>query len=59
MLHAYRAQDWDRAEQMAANCQRQEADLSALYDLYLERIREYRQTPPGPDWDGVYHATSK
>ncbi|MEQ8497789.1 MAG: adenylate/guanylate cyclase domain-containing protein [Sneathiellaceae bacterium] len=59
MLHAYREQDWDKAAQIAANCQALEPGLTALYDLYLERIREYRQTPPGPDWDGVYYATSK
>ena len=26
---------------------------------YLEEIAEYRQTPPPPQWDGVYTATTK
>ena len=24
-----------------------------FYDLYDERIEDYKETPPGPDWDGV------
>ena len=27
--------------------------------LYLERCREFSQTPPAPDWDGVYVMKSK
>jgi adenylate cyclase len=30
-----------------------------LYDLYEERIEEYKENPPGSDWDGVFIATSK
>ena len=33
--------------------------LDELYDLYRERIDEYRKTPPPPDWDGVFVATTK
>ena len=34
-------------------------ELDGLYDLYVERIAEFRANPPPPDWDGVYVATSK
>ena len=34
-------------------------DLGRLYDMYAERIAEYRAAPPGADWDGVYIATTK
>ena len=30
-----------------------------LCQLYLKRIRYYRDNPPGDDWNGVYIATSK
>ncbi|WP_374373880.1 CHASE2 domain-containing protein [Dongia sp.] len=60
MLAAYRAQDWDAAE-MALTAAREAApeQLSALYDLYAERITAYRAAPPPEDWDGVFEARSK
>jgi adenylate cyclase len=60
MLEAYRAQDWDAAE-MALTDAREAApeQLSALYDLYAERIADYRAVPPPADWDGVYEARTK
>ena len=30
-----------------------------FYEIYAERVTEYRQNPPGPGWDAVYVATSK
>ena len=60
-LAAYRDQDWDKAEQRIKAC-RELMDgfrLGPFYDVYLERIGEYRAHPPGPGWDGVYVATSK
>jgi adenylate cyclase len=59
MLAAYRAQDWDRARQLIAECRPADARLGELYDLYEERIEHYQENPPGPDWDGVFVATSK
>ena len=54
---AYQKQQWDDAE-------RQLRELNArsprvLYDIYLERIALSRQTPPAPDWDGVFVYTTK
>jgi adenylate cyclase len=34
-------------------------DLDRLYDVYAERIAEYRAAPPPPDWDGRMIAETK
>ena len=62
LIAAYRAQDWDASEaayRRAAEIQLPSLDPSGLRDVFLERIAEYRENPPGEDWDGVYVATSK
>jgi len=60
MLAAYRGQRWDEAEALAHACKSKEHwHLGEFYDLYLERVAEYRANPPPADWDGVYVATSK
>jgi adenylate cyclase len=62
MLQAYRAQEWDRAGELAAGCRARLQDrfgLKKYYDLMEFRIAELRANPPGPDWDGVAEATSK
>ena len=50
-LHAYRTQDWDRAEMLLLNLVR--AEPHPLYELYAQRIARYRREPPGEGWDGV------
>jgi adenylate cyclase len=65
----YRAQQWGDAQEMFDEIRdlgsddkkpwKLEANLHTLCDLYDERIAEYRQSPPPPDWDGVYIATTK
>jgi hypothetical protein len=30
-----------------------------FYEIYAERVAEFREHPPGPNWDSVYVATSK
>ena len=55
---SYRAQDWDRAETLF----RELLELTQgrkLYQIYLDRIAEFRAQPPGADWDGVYTFTTK
>ncbi|HEX3883853.1 MAG TPA: adenylate/guanylate cyclase domain-containing protein [Stellaceae bacterium] len=59
MLGAYRAQDWDAAETRLIACRNRDQRLDALYELYAERIAYFRLNPPGPDWNGVFVATSK
>jgi len=61
LLAAYRAQDWQAAEVALAACRQLDPGLglAGLYDLYAARIAEFQGTPPPPDWDGVFEATSK
>lgn len=52
-LNAYRRRDWDAAATSFAAA----LDI-APYDqpsrIFLERARNYRETPPADDWDGVW-----
>ncbi len=60
MLEAYRNRDWDGAEAAIARCEAVGVNrLQALYAVYRGRIAEWRETPPPPDWDGTFTATSK
>jgi adenylate cyclase len=68
MLEHYRTQRWDeafasigRAETLATNLSSAQGtpSLAALYDLYRNRIAQYRKSPPPENWDGVYVATFK
>ena len=59
MLMAYRSQDFDKAEELCKVCRTIPGNPEVLYDLYDERIEDYKENPPGPDWDGVFVATSK
>jgi len=63
MIEAYRGQRWREARVLVAECRELDdflpLPLDVLYDLYDERIDVYEADPPGPDWDGVFVATSK
>ncbi|MSP49427.1 MAG: adenylate/guanylate cyclase domain-containing protein [Alphaproteobacteria bacterium] len=59
LLAAYRAQQWDRAASAIERARTMAPDLSALWDLYTQRIADYRRDPPGADWDGVTIARTK
>ncbi|MBM3571087.1 MAG: adenylate/guanylate cyclase domain-containing protein, partial [Alphaproteobacteria bacterium] len=66
MMAAYRGQDWNGAERSLEQCRemvkgrsRAAGRFDGLYDVYAERIAEFRARPPGPDWDGVYVAMTK
>ncbi|AUG51918.1 CHASE2 domain-containing protein [Thalassospira marina] len=60
MITAYRGQNWDLVEELLAGLRENTiCDLSVLYDMYNERISAFRKMPPGPEWDGVFVATSK
>jgi adenylate cyclase len=34
-------------------------NLERLYDLYLARIRAFRENPPPPDWNGAFALETK
>lgn len=54
---AYQGQQWGEAETLlqALNTE----SPQALYDIYLERIAHFRESPPPADWDGVFVYTTK
>jgi len=58
-LELYREGSWNAADRCANDlktCWNNELDK--YYDAMLERIQEYKNTPPA-NWDGVFRATSK
>jgi adenylate cyclase len=61
MLAAYRSRDWEGALWAIGKARAaDEAGMLATYHaLYEERIRAFQETPPPPQWDGVFVATSK
>ena len=59
LLAAYRSQSWERAAHLAAQCTAAYSTLEDFYELYAGRIEAYRETPPGPHWNGVHVAESK
>ena len=59
MLAAYLDQEWSRAHQLLAECRALDGALETLYDLNSERLDAFAAQPPGPDWDGVFVATTK
>ena len=59
MLQCYRNQKFQSAEEYSKLCRAIPGSPTILYDLYDERIDDYQENPPGPEWDGVFVATSK
>ena len=57
-LRYYRSQDWDKAELQLINLKKV-ASKPYLYDVFLERIAEFRADPPGPEWKGVHKFETK
>ena len=61
MLGYYREQDWTQALATIELCRKasEPFGISALFDMYAERIEAFRRHPPPADWNGVYEAESK
>ncbi|HZL96451.1 MAG TPA: adenylate/guanylate cyclase domain-containing protein, partial [Vicinamibacterales bacterium] len=47
----FRAKRWDAAEVALQNLKERTEEL--LYNVYLDRIEQFRRVPPPADWDGV------
>src|SRR6185295_19175773 len=58
MLAAYFKSEWDEALTALSALRAKAAPygLVAVYDLYEERIADFKETPPPSEWDGVYKA---
>lgn len=52
-LSAYRAQDWDAAQQLFSELQIK-CDNAPLCQVYLDRIENFREHPPGSAWQGEF-----
>ena len=60
MINAYREKRFDQALALIAECrQNSDYNLTQLYDVYEERIKELLSQDLDDNWDGVYVATSK
>jgi adenylate cyclase len=57
-LAAYRAREWDAAEQQFQRCLKLNPK-DAPSALYTERLATLRKVPPPADWDGVWRLTHK
>ena len=56
-LATYRAANWELAASAFEALTHQTDDL--LYNVYLERIENFRRSPPPQGWDGVFDHLSK
>lgn len=61
ILEAYRNRNWARALRAIDSARKSGngAHMTAFYDLYEQRVTEFRRHPPPGNWDGVYTAVSK
>jgi adenylate cyclase len=57
-LEAYRAQNWDEAEQLFSQLQIT-CDNAQLCQVFLDRIETFRESPPAPNWQGEFIFGSK
>lgn len=57
MFADYQAQRWEAADEKLRALRNR--NPRKLYDLYLDRIAHFRQSPPAADWDGVFTFTTK
>jgi len=56
-IAAYRRKDWDTAQGFLLNLRQHCDDL--IYNVYLDRIGQFRREPPAADWDGVFEHLTK
>ena len=60
MLALYRQANFKASIKMAKELQKSaHKDMSAYYNMMIERCEDYIKNPPPKDWDGIYRATSK
>ncbi|MEX0959158.1 MAG: adenylate/guanylate cyclase domain-containing protein [Burkholderiales bacterium] len=57
-LRLYRSCDWDMAELQLINLSKT-YPARRLYQVFLERIAEFRRNPPEDHWDGAYKFDTK
>ena len=55
---AYQARDWDRSEKYFQDLLRLKPEDGPA-QVFLNRVRQYREHPPSPEWRGVFILESK
>jgi len=54
LLNAYRKQHWNYCEQAIEGLMgRWGGELDTFYQNLLSRVLAYKETDPGPEWDGI------
>lgn len=56
-LKLYRAKNWDLSEIQFVNLQKMSP--LEIYNIYMQRIKQFRRIPPSYNWDGVYTYKTK
>ena len=57
-LDAYRSGQWQRAEDLFSQLQ-QKCHNSPLSQIFLDRIKHFKNDPPADDWNGIFTFSSK
>lgn len=53
LMQAYRDQNWEYCTEAIKGLRGQwNGELDSFYDHLLQRVTEYQQTAPPPEWDG-------
>ena len=58
-LEAYRQQSWDLVIKWGTLLAENWSEMSAYYNIMIERAKEFKNYPIEENWDGVYRAKSK
>lgn len=57
-MDTYFNQNWEMAAQIFESLAR-DYPHTKLYKIFIERIADFKNNPPGTDWDGSYRLTEK
>ena len=58
-LESYRQQSWDLVIKWGTLLAENWSEMSAYYNIMIERAKEFKNYPIEENWDGVYRAKSK
>ncbi len=59
IFQALRKQQWRQARALIEQCRKLSGASPRLYDLHLNRIGFYENSPPGENWDGAFRPILK
>jgi adenylate cyclase len=59
IFEAIHARQWEKARGLIDQCRKLSGASQKLYDLHLQRIDQFEDSPPPADWDGAYRSVVK